>query len=397
MDLISVNNALEIVLANTLHLKNEQIILADALSRVLAEDILADRDFPPFHRVTMDGIAINFESYIKGNRTFNIQNTQVAGDIQGKLADKNACIEVMTGSPLPLGTDTVIRYEDLKIIEKKVDIFEDINKSQNVHFQGYDCLKDTLLLHTGTQITASHLAILATVGKSHVMVKANPKVAIISSGDELVPVNEIPLAHQIRTSNVYAIAGLLENHKIVPTHLHIADDLAQTTLAIKKALANFDVLILSGGVSMGKKDFIPQALHLNGVEKLFHKIAQKPGKPMWFGRTDTNVVFALPGNPVSTFMCTVKYVIPWLEASLGVFSKINFQAFLSEQITFKPNLTYFLQVKTSNVAGKIMATPIKHNGSGDFIGLADANGFIEIPQSTDEIYAKDSLFNIYLF
>ncbi|MFB0907826.1 MAG: molybdopterin molybdotransferase MoeA, partial [Spirosomataceae bacterium] len=363
----------------------------------LAESLLADRDFPPFDRVTMDGIAINFQPLSGGQQAFTIEATQTAGEPQLTLQNQSNCIEVMTGASLPIGTDTVIRYEDLKIENGLATINAKIRAKQNVHRKGEDHSKNGLLIPENTVLRSPELAVAATVGKSELRVKKLPKVAVITSGDELVNVNETPLPHQIRHSNSYSIAALLQPYGISPTHFHIADNFEETKSQLKSALENFDVLILSGGVSMGKKDFIPDALAALDVEKLFHKLAQRPGKPFWFGKSGDKTIFALPGNPVSTFVCVRRYFIPWLRQNIGLEALNCSYAKLKEEITFKPSLSYFLQVKiTTDEHATQWATPVRGNGSGDFVNLSHANGFIELPQET-MTFEQGEVYRIWRF
>jgi molybdopterin molybdotransferase len=396
MNLITVEQATEIIFNQSIDFGIEEVDIVKSLGRVLAEDLKADRDFPPFDRVTMDGIAINFEAFLHGTKNFKIEGLQAAGDVQMQLSEKMACLEVMTGACLPKNADTVIRYEDLEILENQAKVLVEIKKGQNVHNRGTDCEDGAIIVKSGKKINAGDLAIAATIGKSKVLVKKLPKVALVSSGDELISINEVPLPHQIRGSNVFAIQGLLSTLGIVADHEHCSDNLEKTVDTIQKAVENYQVVILSGGVSMGKKDFIPEALAKSGVKQLFHKISQKPGKPMWFGRRDNTLVFALPGNPVSTFMCTLRYVLPWIQHCLG--SKIVVsKAILAEEVCFKSTLSYFLQVKLKNEDGTLMAYPLSHQGSGDFINLSEANGFIELPQRAAEIYHLGEVFTIYTF
>lgn len=396
MKLLSVENACEIIFNQNIDFGIEQVGVENSLGRIMAEDLVADRDFPPFDRVTMDGIAINFENYGEGIRSFKIEGLHAAGEVQVKLGANNVCLEVMTGSCLPQNADTVVRYEDLDILKNEAKILVDLRKGQNVHLKGSDCKSGTVIVKSGKKINAGDLAIAATIGKLNIKVKKLPKVVVISSGDEIVAIHEVPLPHQIRGSNVYAIQGLLSNLGISVDYIHCADDLNSTIKKIKETIEGYDILILSGGVSMGKKDYIPEALALSGVKKLFHKIAQKPGKPMWFGRSENTLVFALPGNPVSTFMCTLRYVLPWIQHCLGL--KIEaFKAILAEEVHFKPSLSYFLQIKLKNEDGIWMAYPVSHHGSGDFINLSEANGFIELPQRINETYKKGEVFTIYSF
>lgn len=393
--MVSVEEALRLVLENAISAKIESVDFQASLGRILAEDLVADRDFPPFDRVTMDGIAINFSAFDSGQKGFRIQEMQAAGDEQKTLDSPENCIEIMTGAVLPKNTDTVIRYEDLKIENGFATILAEIKPHQNVHFQGQDKFSGQVLVLKGQVINASHMAIAASIGKKDLAVWALPKIAIASSGDELVGIADVPLPHQIRLSNVYAIAAILKKVSAAVDIFHINDSLDGSVSKIEELIKNYDVLIFSGGVSMGKKDFIPQALAQNSVKQIFHKIAQKPGKPMWFGKNDTTIVFALPGNPVSTYLCTIKYVLSWLKKNLGILEEKNPSVILTEDIVFKPKLNYFLQVKIQNDKGCLYATPLKHHGSGDFISLAEADGFIELPFRESGVFLKGEIVDFF--
>ncbi len=397
--MISVQQATEIILNNAIDWGNEEIYLFEADGRVLAETWVADRDFPPFDRVTMDGIAIRYDDFEKGINAFEISDIQAAGMAQKTWAGTGTCLEAMTGAILPEGTDTIIRYEDLTIADKTATInVSNIRPQQNVHFQGSDRPKDSLILEKNKVIGPAEMAIAATLGKALVKVKKLPKVVVISSGDELVSVIDTPLPHQIRRSNNFAIASVLKKYQIKADSLHIKDEEKEVNAIIEKALQDYDVLILSGGVSMGKFDLIPQALADLGVEKLFHKIKQRPGKPFWFGRKkEDKIVFALPGNPVSSFMCTNRYVVSWLRACLGLNAFENHYATLSEEVYFKPALQYFLPVQLSfDETGKQWAKPMKGNGSGDHANLVNADAFIELPLEKD-VFEKGESYRIFKF
>jgi molybdopterin molybdotransferase len=380
--MITTQEATEIVLANTIDFGTETVDLREAIGRQLDEDLFADRDFPPFNRVAMDGIAVRFSDFENGQRAFPIVGVQAAGSVQLSVLESGVCMEVMTGATLPKGVNSVIRYEDT-LIENGVATVEidAIKNGQNVHNQGIDRQLGDLLIRKGKIISAAEIGVAATVGKSVLAVTKLPKVAIISTGDELVNVDETPNSHQIRTSNVFTIAALLKQ-KNIPTDLHhIVDDKEKTLERLAILLKKYDVLILSGGVSKGKFDYVPEALERLKVKKLFHRVRQKPGKPFWFGRNAENkIVFALPGNPASSFMCTNRYFLPWFRASLGL-EPFDYQyVSLSEDFSFKPNLQYFLQVKINRLPnGTTIATPLMGKGSGDLANLADADGFLELP------------------
>lgn len=381
--MISVEQADKIILKTAQNPQNtEGVLLAKAIGRILAEDITADRDFPPFDRVTMDGIAIDYTAFEAGQRRFFIENIQAAGQKMVTLKYSNHCMEVMTGAVLPNGCDTVIRYEDVKIENGFAEIqIQYVDFEQNTHKRGNDRKVNDILIAKGTRLSAAEIGTAATVGKGILEVVKLPKVAIISTGNELVEIDETPEAHQIRRSNVYALAALLNDRfKIEANLFHFNDDEAEITEGVKNILTTHDLVILSGAVSEGKYDFVPKALTINKVKCLFHKVSQRPGKPLWFGQqADKTVVFGLPGNPVSTFMCACRYVLPWIEQFLTGKNCPPQYATLAEDIVFKPNLTYFLQVKIENESGILMAKPVVGGGSGDLANLNDADGFLELP------------------
>jgi molybdopterin molybdotransferase len=369
----------------------EGVTLQKSVGRVLAEDLVADRDFPPFDRVTMDGIAIHFDSFQNGQKVFSIENTQAAGAPSLNLTDKKHCIEVMTGAMLPEGCDTVIRYEDLKIEDKKAEILiQNIDFQQNTHKKGSDKKQNDVLKTKGQKITAAEISTAATIGKTTLQVIKKPKVAVISTGDELVDIPDTPLPYQIRRSNVYAIAALLEDaFKIEAQLFHFIDDKALIVKGLEAILNDFDVVVLSGAVSEGKFDFVPNALNDLGVQKLFHKVSQRPGKPFWFGKLENKaVVFALPGNPVSTFMCACRYVLPFIEASMGIES-VRISGMLIEDVIFKPDLTYFVPVKIISYHHTPIVRALTGNGSGDLANLNEADGFLELPKDKTEFKAGE--------
>lgn len=392
----SVGEAERIILEHLFQSKPEKVALAQAGRRVLAEEIKADRDLPPFHRATMDGIAIAFESFAKGQRIFPIECLQAAGQLQQTLRDKKNCIEIMTGAPLPVGTDTVVPYEMISIENKIATLSEiKIEGKQNVHRKGSDAQQGEVLLNEGDRLSPAEIALLASVGKVEVLVHVTPRAAVISTGDELVEVDQTPLPHQIRKSNSYALAAALLEEGVSADSFHFKDDKTEITTHLKTILEKYELIILSGGVSKGKLDFVPEALESLGVKKLFHGVSQRPGKPMWFGCSSKNFVFALPGNPVSTFMCFHRYVKPWLAKSVKNSWKTS-SAVLAKDFSFAPQLTYFLQVKIENENGKLMAYPAAGGGSGDFANLKEVDGFLQLPPEQNEFKAGVP-YAVYLF
>jgi molybdopterin molybdotransferase len=388
--MISVPEALQIVLDNTPIPQSESVLFDYCLNRILAETIKADRDFPPFDRVSMDGIAINAEK-IDLLDNIKSEGIQAAGSPQLSIENPQNCIEVMTGAIMPQGLDTVIRYEDLTKNADDWSINIPIIKGKNVHRQGFDKHNGDVLIEKGICIKSHHKAILASVGKVDVKVYKRPRIALISTGDELVDIDKTPKLHQIRKSNIYMLSSLLEERGIKSSTYHLNDDYAEIKSKMEMILKNHDAILLSGGVSMGKYDFLPKVFEDLKIKKGFHKVEQRPGKPFWFGSINDKAIFAFPGNPISTLVCYLQYFNTWLSKYENSVTTNHQKAVLNEDIIFRPQLTYFAQVKIMQKDGRIMAQPKLGKGSGDFTNLVDIDGFLVLPAREGD-YKKGELF-----
>ncbi len=397
--MISVEEAEKIVLGQVKNYGTEELFFETALGRVLAQDIIADRDLPPFNRVTMDGIALKHAAFEKGIRNFFIKATQAAGDKPCEIDDESHCIEIMTGAALPSTADTVIPYEQLDINNGHATVKEGVIAKpwQNIHLKAKDKKQGGVLVSAGRFIDAQTINIAAAVGQTSLVVQKLPTVVIISTGDELVAVEDKPLPYQLRRSNNYAIQAVLAEYGVKPAMLHLPDEPVTIKLQLQNCLQQYDVILLSGGVSMGKFDYVPRVLDELRIEKLFHKVQQRPGKPFWFGKHgDGTLVFAFPGNPVSTFMCLHRYFIPWLATCLGVGTQ-KYYAVLNNDVVFTPALQYFMQVFLHiSAEGKLLAEPFSGNGSGDFANLTSANAFMELPLNQNE-FKRGEVYPIWPF
>jgi len=383
--MVSVSEATRIILSHLYKPGTSTYPLTEAVGKVINETIVADRDFPPFDRVTMDGIGVSYEQLLSGQREFFIEDIQPAGVPQKKLNIKTNCLEVMTGAIVPGGIDTVIRYEDVEISNGKAVLsINEFKLFQNIHTRGLDVKEKSVLMEAGQVLSPAEIALLASVGKAEVKVKSIPRTSIISTGDELVDINAVPELHQIRRSNSYALFAALRESGITAALHHVEDKEEKIETSLKEILKASDVMILSGGVSKGKFDYVPKVLEKLGVKKLFHQVNQRPGKPFWFGVSEEGkVVFALPGNPVSTYMCFYRYIKPWLMTSLGT-NPSSHSAILAKDFSFQPPLSYFLQVKVALENGRLVAYPLAGGGSGDFANLSDVDGFLELPAERSE-------------
>ena len=358
--------------------------LLQCAGAVLREDVRAERDQPPFDRVAMDGIALQSAAVEAGQRCFEIQATQAAGEPALTLASGQHCIEVMTGTPLPMGCDCVVPVEQIGVADGRATLAEGlaVAAGQHLHPRGTDARQGELLLSAGMRLGPPQIAVAAGAGKARVRVASQPMVAVLSTGNELIEPGEPILDHQVRRSNAYAIAAALElrGYPRIATE-HLRDDAAELETRLKFHLETHDVLVLSGGVSMGKLDLVPQALESLGVRCVFHKVAQRPGKPLWFGIAPSGAaVLALPGNPVSTAVCVSRYVLPALAAAQGLRTGPQEQIALAEPFTVTAPLTFFLPVqRVTDALGCCRAMPRRTHGSGDFTSLAATDGFVELP------------------
>ena len=299
---------------------DETVPLEAAAGRILAETLVAERDLPPFDRVAMDGIAIRHRAWAAGGRRYRVEGVVGAGSEPAALNDDGQCLEVMTGAMLPPGADTVIPVESIRFADGFAVLGnEPVIVGANVHRQASDGDAGDIALTIGTRLRGPELAVAASVGRGTVRVSRSPQIAIISTGDELVGPNVSIQPWQIRRSNAHGIAALLrERGHSDLVDVHVSDDRPLLTERISTLLATRDVLILSGGVSAGRFDYVPGVLSDLGVRRIFHKVAQRPGKPLWFGvSAEGKPVFALPGNPVSTLVCLVRYVLPALDRLCG--------------------------------------------------------------------------------
>jgi molybdopterin molybdotransferase len=377
----------------------ESLPLPQCMGAVLRENVYAERDQPPFDRVAMDGIAIDSTAWKAGRRNFRVEGLQAAGDPNRKLATADDCLEVMTGAVLPQGCDTVIPSEQLELVGELAQVSNEaeVRCGQNVHKRASDGRQGDLLLEAGTLLRAPEIAVAASAGMSRIRVSGQPTILVVSTGNELVEPGEPILDHQIRRSNSYGVAAALRQRGFLRVaDDHLPDDMTILLERLRLHLHTHDVLILSGGVSMGRYDLVPKALEELGVQLVFHRIAQRPGRPMWFGITEAGpAVFALPGNPVSTLVCLGRYVLPALYQAMGLQEQRPERIAIAEPVEFKASLTSFLPVAVEyDDWGRPWAVPKPTNGSGDFSSLAGTDGFVELPPGPN-VWPKGFVTRIY--
>ena len=376
----------------------ESLPVSQCAGAVLRENVYAERDQPPFDRVAMDGIAVASPQATSG-RGLRVQGTQAAGDPPLTLESPLHCIEIMTGAMLPAGCDAVVPVERISIAngEARIEAGLAVTPGMNIHHRGSDLRQGTLILSSGIRLESPEVAAAAGAGMARLRVSQQPAFMVVSTGNELVEPGEPIEAWQMRRSNAYGIVASLRRRGFTRVaDDHLPDDAATLQDRLRQHLQSYNVLILSGGVSMGKFDLVPAALAACGVQQVFHKVAQRPGKPFWFGVTPTGgAVFALPGNPVSTLVCLSRYVIPAIDRAMGIADAQTARIALGEAVTFNMPLSGFLPVATeTDEWARPWARPVAHNGSGDFSALAGTCGFVELPPGPNT-YPKGFVTKLY--
>ncbi|MBC7367850.1 MAG: molybdopterin molybdotransferase MoeA [Undibacterium sp.] len=375
----------------------EDCPLATVTGRVLRADLRADRDLPPFDRVTMDGYALRAAALAAGTRTFRIEGVQAAGMVPRTLgAAAEACVEIMTGAVLPTGADCVVPYEETTKVtaggamKVSSDSAGEFPAGNALHRRGSDHRAGTVIVRAGTRLTGREIAVAAACGYATLTVAHSPRIAIVTTGDELVEVEAAVAPHQIRRSNDQALraALTLAGYPRVE-RFHVRDVRHEVEHLLWHLLAEYDVLLITGGISKGKFDFLPEELTRQGVKKIFHGVAQRPGKPFWFGLSArATPIFALPGNPVSSYTCLHRYVLPALAHASGATLTATRMAALAAPVIFKPKLASLMPVTlSSGPRAELLASPETVNTSGDFAGLVGTDGFVELPAEQDEFPA----------
>jgi molybdopterin molybdotransferase len=380
--MIPFRDALKLLLEHVALMDTERIRIEDAAGRVLRHEIRADRDFPSFDRVMMDGYAMRAADFQTGRR-FHLTGCAPAGQPAVILADlPGACVEVMTGAPLPIGADCIVPVEDSARSAGEITVSDEFDPvaGRFIHRSGSDAAESEILLQSGVLLGSREIGVAASCGAAVLVVSKLPDITILPTGDELVAVDAMPAPHQIRQSNGHAIRASLKMAGF-PAALRepLTDDAAAPDLGA--ALESSDWLILTGAVSKGARDFLPGLLDSLGCRKLFHGVAQRPGKPagFWLGPRG-QAIMALPGNPVSALTGLHAFVLPALAAAAALPPPKPRRVIPAETISGLPGMTRHLPV---TLGGDGRARPAPTGNSGDFIGLLRGDGFVTVPPQGD--------------
>lgn len=394
--MISLEEAVQTIISFRSDWGTETIPLDQSLNRVLAEDIAADRDYPPFNRSVVDGFAVRSEDILKKHiPEFRVVRTMYAGDRPIDSLHSGEAVKIMTGAAVPSDADAVVMKEDAVLRGEYVSFnAEKILEYQHIASKGKDAQKGTVVISKHTQIHFGLLSVLASLGKNEVRVFRLPRAAIFSTGNEITPVDSSVTAYHIRDANSFSIAGFLQQYSISPAEKRIiSDDYASIVAAIEKAI-QCDMLIMSGGVSAGDADVVPSALKQCGVQEIFHNVKIRPGKPLWFGSHPNGLrVFALPGNPFSVQVACKIFIEPYIRACVRLAPVEPLRIPLSVGRKKKISFDEFFPAKLSN-SPSLQIIPASFNGSGDITAIQHADGIAHHPALMNEL-EPETLLNFY--
>ncbi|MEI8202619.1 MAG: gephyrin-like molybdotransferase Glp [Bacteroidota bacterium] len=391
--MISLEEAIARVLGSADNLLNEQVLLLDSLDRILAKNVFADVDMPPFDKSAMDGYACR-----RADLTNILEVIEIipAGAFPQKTIEKNQCAKIMTGAPVPMGADCVIKVEETEIIGDHKISFKGSQTNNNICYRAEDVTKGEAIVLKGTHLQPRHIALLASLGCTHPWVSKLPRVVVFSTGDELVEPDVIPSVSQIRNSNAYQIIAQMQQIGIKANNGGIIrDDVEVTEKTIREALGCYDIIILSGGVSMGDFDFIPSVLKEIGFNQLFDSIAIQPGKPTTFWKTQSTWCFGLPGNPVSSLVQTELLVKPFILKLMGCEKPMppTFQLPMKKDFSIRKRERKSLIPILIDETGRVV--PVEYHGSAHIAALLQAQGLMMVDENTTFI-SKESLVNVRL-
>lgn len=392
--MIPINEALATILANTKRLERIEVELLDAFESVLAEVIVSDIDIPPFHKSAMDGYAVRSSDLSSIPGTLKIMDNIAAGSSLKKKIKSGECMKIMTGAPVPPGADSVVMIEDTEsMTDGTMKVMKPVVPGQNICVKGEDVKKGKVVLKKGTLIMGPEVAILASVGGVSVSVYRKPDVGIVSTGDEIVePDNpqeeDNPLEEgKIRNSNGPMLSALVNEIGCRAQYLGIAKDSEEELLRVITSGLKWDMLLLSGGVSMGDYDLIPDVLKKLGATIFFHKVSVKPGKPLLFAKKGRCLIFGIPGNPVSSFTTFHMFIKPAIYKMIGIANyRLPMQdAIIETDFSNRSKRVLIIPSYCTVRNGSLFVTPLELNGSADIIGCSGGNCFMVIDKGVTGI------------
>ncbi|MBT3509199.1 MAG: molybdopterin molybdotransferase MoeA [Nitrospina sp.] len=391
MSMIQVEEALDTILSKIKFKGVEKVPLGQALGRVLAEDVVSRVNNPPLDNSAMDGYALIAED-IQSATPENPVKLDVVEEIAAGYTAKGVLkpgqtMRIMTGAPIPSGANAVLMQEDTQKNGNAILCLDKADVDENIRMAGEDVKIGEEVIKKGTTLSPAHIGMMAVVGRSQIAVGQRPIVSILSTGDEILELDETPEGPQIFNSNGHMLAAQIKSAGGIPVYLGIAKDTEKDLMEKFESALKADVVVSSGGVSVGDYDLVKSSLQKMGQDMLFWKVAMKPGKPLAFGRIGDTPIFGLPGNPVSSFVSFEQFVRPSLRKTMGCsdLSHKTVQAKLTRTIHKKPGRLHFLSSIVSWADGEYTVTPAGEQGSGILKSAANANGLLIFPLEAEEI------------
>ncbi len=394
--MITVEKALEEILGAVSPLDLERVPILEAMGRVIGEDMISDRDIPPLANSAMDGYALRFEDTLGATRERPVILTVIddvpAGRVSAKTVGPRQAVRIMTGAPIPAGADAVIRVEDTEKDGDRVKVFVPAKKGLDIRPAGEDVRKGEVVLRKGAVIRPAEVGMLAALNRPDVAVHRRPRVAVISTGDELVDIGGEMAPGKIMNSNSYSLAAQAAECGAVPLRLGIARDKREDLVSKFEAAEGADLIVTSGGVSVGDYDLVKDILGELGSMR-FWRVAMRPGRPLAFGTVRGVPVFGLPGNPVSVMVSFEQFVRPAILKMSGFANlfRPTVKAFLKEGLTKKAGLRYFLRAVVERREGRYYARTTGEQGSGILKSMVMANGLIVLPEDVTSLMAGDEV------
>jgi molybdopterin molybdotransferase len=389
--MITVAEAIEQILQTINPLGLERVNILDALGRVLGEDITAGRNIPPKDNSAMDGYALRFQDTIGASPhqpvLLEVMEDIPAGAIPQKSIAAGQSARIMTGAPLPVGADAVLKMEDTKKDGQKIKIMAEAKSGQDIRWTGEDVREGELVIPRGTIVRPAGIGMLASLGRSFISVYQRPLIAVLATGNELVDIDESPSPWKIINSNSYSLASQALDCGALVMQMGIAKDQREDLLARFQAAMRADVIISSGGVSVGDYDLVKDIMQEVGSRMQFWQVAMRPGKPLAFGRIGNIPMFGLPGNPVSSMISFEQFIRPAILKMMGhqeIFRR-TVRAVLQENIEKRKGFTHFIRALVKAGAGGYTVSSTGEQGSGILKSMVRANGLIVLPEDVDKV------------
>ena len=389
--MLDYEDARALVFENVIPLEKCMCPLTEAQGLALSEDILAPHGIPLFDNSAVDGYAVKAADLADASRGNPVRLEKwgyiSAGDTGEEQIVSGQCVQIATGAPLPPGADTTVMKEDIELDASHVRFFQGIPKTENVRYYGEDIAEGQTVIRSGTVIGPAQMAVLATFGFAEVPVRRVPKINIVSTGSELVDVEETPQAGQIRESNRYMLAGMVKQESCELVKMSMVPDITEILKQEFEEALQADVALISGGMSVGDKDFAKPLLKEMGVEEIFWKIRFKPGKPLFFGRRGRTLVFGLPGNPASSYVLFEEFVRPALRQMMGrrILEEGMVKARLDEVILKTHKRLHFMRGQLYEINGEYHVRPLDFQGSHSIGSLVESNSLIRVEANSPSL------------